>query len=69
MIDISETKFMPVSVFEGGNGDLVLCQEWPSVDQGERFMGVMLNMKDADRLATEILAVARVARGKDNGGR
>lgn len=64
MIDVKETKFMPISVFKGGNGDLVLCQEWPSMAFGERFMRVMTDMKDAEMLAMQILAVARAARGE-----
>lgn len=58
-----DTKFMPVSVFEGGNGDLVLCQEWPSLKFGDRFVSVMLDMKDAEKLAMSIMSVARSARG------
>jgi hypothetical protein len=59
-----ETKFMPVSVFKGGNGDLVLCQEWPSMALGDRFSRVMVDMGDAEKLAAQILAVARAARGE-----
>jgi hypothetical protein len=59
---ITETKFMPISVFKGGNGDLVLCQEWPSLERGERFARVMFDMKDAEKLAQQILAVARATR-------
>lgn len=58
---IADTKFMAVAVFEGGNGDLVLRQEWTS-ERGERFMRVMLDMKDAEKLAMNIMSVARAAR-------
>lgn len=57
----TDTKFMAVAVFEGGNGDLVLCQEWPAL-AGDRFVRVMLDMKDAERLAMNIMSVARSAR-------
>lgn len=67
MISLNDAKFMPVNAFEGGNGDLVLCQEWPSMDR-ERYARVMLDMKDAEKLAMQILAVARAARRKANGG-
>jgi len=60
---IANTKFMPVNVFKGGNGDLVLCQEWPSMAFGDRFVRVMMDMDDAEKLAMQILAVAREARG------
>lgn len=64
MMDIQNTKFMPITVFKGANGDLVLCQEWPSMHRGERFMRVMIDMKDAEKLAMNILSVARSARGE-----
>ena len=63
MTVIPDTKFMAVAVFEGGNGDLVLCQEWPSLS-GERFVRVMLDMKDAEKLAMNIMSVARAAPGR-----
>jgi hypothetical protein len=59
-----DTKFMAVAVFEGGNGDLVLRQEWPSLKYGDRFVRVMVDMKDAEKLAMNILAVARASRGE-----
>ena len=67
---LKDTKFMPPAVFKGGNGDLVLCQEWPFMDRGERFIRVVIDMKDAEKLAMQILAVARSARGegKEGGG-
>lgn len=54
-------------VFEGGNGDLVIVQEWPDL-KGETFVRVMLPMAEARRLAAAILVVAEMAeRGRDNG--
>jgi hypothetical protein len=44
------SDFMPVDVFEGGTGNLVLRQEWPSHD-GERFLRIMIPMQQARRLA------------------
>lgn len=67
MNDLKDTKFMPVDIFEGGNGDLVLCQEWPSIDR-ERYLRVMVPMGDAEKLAMQILAVARASRGEGKGG-
>lgn len=54
MSDPIKLKFYPVSVFEGGNGDLVLCQAWPS-ESGERFTRIVVEMKDAEKLAYRIL--------------
>lgn len=56
---------MQVDVFQGGGGDLVLCQEWPSLTDGELYMRVIVNMKDAEELARRILDVARKANGKN----
>lgn len=62
MIEITDRKFMAVAVYVGGNGDLVLSQEWPSLNRGDRFVRVMVDMKDAEKLAMNILSVARAAR-------
>lgn len=62
MIEIADRKFMEVAVYVGGNGDLVLSQEWPSLNRGDRFVRVIVDMKDAEKLAMNILSVARAAR-------
>jgi hypothetical protein len=51
-------EVMPVDVFEGGGGHIVLCQEWPSLADGEQYMRVMLNKRDAVALCERIIAVA-----------
>ena len=53
---------MPVECFEGGGGDLVVCQEYPRQD-GEFYARVRIPMSEAARLAEEILAVAAHASG------
>jgi hypothetical protein len=54
------SQFMPVDVFRGGGtGNLVLCQEWPSMNRGERYVRIMVPMNEARELAEAILAVAR----------
>ena len=55
------SELMTVDVFEGGTGNLVLCQEWPSMRQGERYTRIMIPMDEARALAESILAVAREA--------
>lgn len=58
---VSELKqFMPVDVFKGaGSGNLVLCQEWPSMSRGEHYVRIMVPMDEARDLAEAILAVVR----------
>lgn len=60
-----EAKFevMSVDVFQGGCGHLVLCQEWPSLSDGETYLRIMIPMQDAEALALRILDVARKANG------
>jgi hypothetical protein len=48
---------MPVEVFEGGTGALVICQEYTQ-QSGETYVRVVLPMSDAIALAEDILAVA-----------
>lgn len=55
------SELMAVDVFEGGTGNLVLCQEWPSMSLGERYTRIMVPMDEARELAEAILAVARKA--------
>ena len=62
MIKPSEfSDLMAVDVFVGGTGNLVLCQEWPSLARGERYARVMVPMSEARELAEAILAVLREA--------
>lgn len=54
-------KFMPVEVFIGGNGDLVLLQE--NTQQGdETYLRIMVDIDNAEALARQILDVALNAR-------
>jgi hypothetical protein len=53
------SDLMPVNVFKGGTGNLVICQEWPSMTRGERCVRVMVPMSEARELAEAILAVVR----------
>lgn len=52
------SHLMPVDVFKGGTGNLVICQEWPAT-KGERYVRVMVPMGEARELAEAILAVVR----------
>lgn len=47
-------------VFEGAGGDLIICQEWPSL-KGDEYVRVMIPMRDARRFAAEVLAIANAA--------
>lgn len=61
-LDTRPYEVMPIDVFKGGCGHIVLCQEW-STETEESYLRVMLNERDAERLAMRILAVAREVRG------
>lgn len=54
-------ELMPVDVFIGGTGNVVLCQEWPSLAKGERYTRIMIPISEARDLAEAILAVVRDA--------
>ena len=60
MLDLVET--MPAECFEGGTGDLVICQEYPR-QEGDFYARVRIPMARAVRLAEEILAIAAQASG------
>lgn len=50
---------MTPEVFRGGTGDLVILQELPSLEGGERFIRIRIPMVEAEALADAIRAVAR----------
>jgi hypothetical protein len=56
-------EFMGIEAFEGGNGHLVIMQEFPH-ESGERYVRIMTDMSNAEALCSEIMAVARRARSK-----
>jgi len=59
---ILHSETMPPQCFEGGSGDLVICQEYPR-QEGEFYARVRIPMSGAVRLAEEILAIAAHASG------
>jgi hypothetical protein len=59
MTAMSDLALMP-EVFRGALGDLVLCQEWPTLD-GERYVRLIIPMDRALDLASAIAAAARGA--------
>lgn len=63
MADFKTYEVMPIDVFVGGCGHIVLCQEW-TTDAKESFLRVMVNERDAERLCEQIMASARKARGR-----
>jgi hypothetical protein len=60
---VSETICLPVEVYEGAGGDLVLCQEFPDI-KGEFFVRIFVDMDQAEKLCASILEVARASREK-----
>jgi hypothetical protein len=60
---VSETICLPVEVYEGAGGDLVLCQEFPDI-KGEAFVRIFVDMDQAEKLCAQIMGVARVSHTK-----
>ncbi|UFX41709.1 hypothetical protein HAP47_0020575 [Bradyrhizobium sp. 41S5] len=59
-IDIRE--WMVPEVFRGGTGDLVIVQEIPNLEHGERYLRIRIPMAEAEALADAIRSVARGCR-------
>jgi hypothetical protein len=57
-------EVMPLDVFVGGCGHIVLCQEWTEPGTDETYLRVMIHERDAERICQQIMASARKARGK-----
>jgi hypothetical protein len=51
-------EVMPVDIFRGGCGHIVLCQE-NSSEKEEFYLRVLIAPGDAERVANDILAIAR----------
>ncbi len=51
-------QVMPVAAYIGGNGDIVLCQEW-TCEKEERYLRIVVPLDDAMSHATEIMRLAR----------
>lgn len=60
---ISSTICLPVDIYEGGGGDLVLCQEFPSI-KGEHYVRIFIDMDQAEHICATIMEIARAARSK-----
>lgn len=58
---MSENVCLPVDIYEGAGGDLVLCQEFPALS-GERFVRVFIDMDRAEEICAMIMRVAKEAR-------
>jgi hypothetical protein len=52
---------LPPDVFEGSGGHLIICQEWPNMQSGERYYRVFVDMDQVRALADAILKVAKDA--------
>lgn len=53
-----QEEFLAPEVYEGANGHVVICQEWPAL-QGEQYLRVMLTPEQAEALAHQILALLK----------
>jgi hypothetical protein len=58
---MTETCCLPIEVFKGGGGDIVLLQEFPS-EKGEQYLRVFVSVEDADRVCAEIMRIAGAAK-------
>lgn len=54
---------LPVEVFEGAGGDLILMQEFPGMS-GETYVRLFIDMDQAEKVCMDIMRVARQARSK-----
>jgi len=61
MADLKTFEIMPVDVFVGGCGHIVLCQEWTD-EKSESYLRVMINAADAESICKQIMAAAAKAR-------
>ncbi len=50
----SDTELMPVDVFIGGAGDIVLVQEIPSIEFGERYLRIRIRPGQIDAVLKAI---------------
>ncbi len=60
--DTRQSEVMPVEVNEGSGGHILLCQEWSTLTE-ESYSRILINARDAERIAMRILTVAREIRG------
>jgi hypothetical protein len=56
-------EVMPVDVFVGGCGHIVLCQEWPDMKEGETYLRVLMKPDQAESVCQQIMAMVAKARG------
>lgn len=58
---ISKDMVLPVEVFVGGGGDIVILQEWPNT-KGEEYLRVFINPDDAEKVCQQIMSAAKETR-------
>jgi hypothetical protein len=58
--ELTETMRLPVEVYEGAGGQLLLVQECPHID-GDRYLRILVPMREAVELAHAIIGIARRA--------
>jgi hypothetical protein len=54
---ISKDMVMPVDVFVGSGGDIIILQEWPEL-AGEKYIRIFIDPKDAGAVCRAIKAAA-----------
>jgi hypothetical protein len=53
-----DPELMPVEVFIGGNGDVVLLQEHTTAGE-ESYLRICVRRRDAETIATKILEITK----------
>lgn len=62
--ELEPYEVMPIDVYKGAGGHIVLCQEY-STQSKESYLRIMMNPRDAEKVALQILHVAREVRGHE----
>lgn len=57
MSDTKTFEVMPVEIYEGACGHIVICQEWPELG-GESYARLFLTRENAKEVCRQIMAIA-----------
>jgi hypothetical protein len=53
--ELPQFEVMPVDVFVGGGGHVVLCQEWTSIENGESYSRILIKPADAEAVCKRLM--------------
>lgn len=60
---LCKTVCLPIQVYEGASGNLILMQEFPDIN-GEHYVRLFVDMDEAEKLCASIMQIAKAARSK-----